>query len=492
MNTRYPDATTEDLTRDSVCIICREEMKPYQRPEDLPPGGDDLRRRATSFISLRMRPKKLPCGHILHLSCLRSWLERQQNCPICRRPVLDGSRAAAQAQGAGANPQGAANGGHNPAVNNQGGGQNRARIFNLGPFRVGFGAGQGNLFRDLAQGVHNGQLNPNAPPAPNPDGRQQLGIGFGFGRRPAPQLPALPAPNGGPELSHADMQAQILRIEQQLMRDINRLRATADQLQTVRGLQSELARLRNQQANPQATNIPQPMINPQGRPNIPFFNPPRMNPTPIQTAQQFASHPQAPEMTAGHQNLPPGVTIPEGWKVLPLRKVDHVRSLVPGQGVVSSVRPPQSMAPGGPSPSAQQQTQQPVQGGGGTATGPGIETGAPLMTAPFTGSQMLQPEQPQQQPQLPSQPQPDPTPATTVEANSSSNAPATAPSIAPMEPSAVTQESAPVEAQSPAPSIPQWGAPGQARNEDTTAPAEEGDATTTRSATVEDAADEGT
>lgn len=32
--------------------------------------------------------KKLPCGHILHLHCLRSWLERAQICPICRTPVL--------------------------------------------------------------------------------------------------------------------------------------------------------------------------------------------------------------------------------------------------------------------------------------------------------------------------------------------------------------------------------------------------------------------
>jgi len=34
------------------------------------------------------RAKKLPCGHILHLHCLRSWLERQQICPICISPLL--------------------------------------------------------------------------------------------------------------------------------------------------------------------------------------------------------------------------------------------------------------------------------------------------------------------------------------------------------------------------------------------------------------------
>jgi len=33
-------------------------------------------------------PKKLICGHIFHFHCLRSWLERQQTCPTCRRPVI--------------------------------------------------------------------------------------------------------------------------------------------------------------------------------------------------------------------------------------------------------------------------------------------------------------------------------------------------------------------------------------------------------------------
>ncbi|KFM28713.1 E3 ubiquitin-protein ligase synoviolin [Auxenochlorella protothecoides] len=61
MDARFPDATAEDLARaDHTCIICREEMVV---------GG---------------RTKRLPCGHVFHLHCLRSWLERQQTCPICR------------------------------------------------------------------------------------------------------------------------------------------------------------------------------------------------------------------------------------------------------------------------------------------------------------------------------------------------------------------------------------------------------------------------
>eukprot|EP00775_Hariotina_reticulata_P002990 gene2990-3273_t len=58
---RFPDASQADLARcDGICIICREEM-------------------AAAGLN-----KKLYCGHVFHLHCLRSWLERQQNCPTCR------------------------------------------------------------------------------------------------------------------------------------------------------------------------------------------------------------------------------------------------------------------------------------------------------------------------------------------------------------------------------------------------------------------------
>ena len=56
---RYPDATLEELTREDTCIICREEMRPWD-PENNPGAMD------------RIRPKKLPCGHILHLGDRKS------------------------------------------------------------------------------------------------------------------------------------------------------------------------------------------------------------------------------------------------------------------------------------------------------------------------------------------------------------------------------------------------------------------------------------
>ena len=41
--------------------------------------------------------KKLPCNHIFHTACLRSWFQRQQTCPTCRlnilRPTVNQARA---------------------------------------------------------------------------------------------------------------------------------------------------------------------------------------------------------------------------------------------------------------------------------------------------------------------------------------------------------------------------------------------------------------
>ncbi|KAF2835861.1 hypothetical protein M501DRAFT_904119, partial [Patellaria atrata CBS 101060] len=71
MNSRYPDATAEELGGENTCIICREEMRPW----------DPQQQNNGQPIDERKRPKKLPCGHVLHFNCLRSWLERQQACP---------------------------------------------------------------------------------------------------------------------------------------------------------------------------------------------------------------------------------------------------------------------------------------------------------------------------------------------------------------------------------------------------------------------------
>lgn len=47
--------------------------------------------------------KKLPCNHIFHTSCLRSWFQRHQTCPTCRLDILR-STPVTQTSAAAANP----------------------------------------------------------------------------------------------------------------------------------------------------------------------------------------------------------------------------------------------------------------------------------------------------------------------------------------------------------------------------------------------------
>lgn len=69
MDRRYPNATEAELNdmSDRTCIICRDELA--------------LRDLQAQQAGPNTTPKKLPCGHIFHFNCLRSWLERQQSCP---------------------------------------------------------------------------------------------------------------------------------------------------------------------------------------------------------------------------------------------------------------------------------------------------------------------------------------------------------------------------------------------------------------------------
>ncbi|KAJ3694713.1 hypothetical protein LUZ60_000090 [Juncus effusus] len=91
MNERFPDATPEELDMgDATCIICREEMT---------------------------TAKKLICGHLFHVQCLRSWLERQHTCPTCRSPIIPTeSASSASQQAAPAQPQPTVTGGTNQST----------------------------------------------------------------------------------------------------------------------------------------------------------------------------------------------------------------------------------------------------------------------------------------------------------------------------------------------------------------------------------------
>lgn len=63
MECNYPMATAEELKRNNDdCAICWDHL--------------DCAR-------------KLPCGHLFHNSCLRSWLEQDTSCPTCRKALSD-------------------------------------------------------------------------------------------------------------------------------------------------------------------------------------------------------------------------------------------------------------------------------------------------------------------------------------------------------------------------------------------------------------------
>lgn len=78
MDERYPNATEQELLTmsDRTCIICREELHVHNA------SSTNVQSTAHSvYDGPNTTPKKLPCGHIFHFYCLRSWLERQQSCP---------------------------------------------------------------------------------------------------------------------------------------------------------------------------------------------------------------------------------------------------------------------------------------------------------------------------------------------------------------------------------------------------------------------------
>lgn len=331
MNARYPDATAEELGRDGTCIICREEMQPWQ-PHPHDPGQ---RRPTRTVVDERQRPKKLPCGHVLHFGCLRSWLERQQVCPTCRSSVLaPPTNQGNNAQTRGPNNQPGHNAGQpgGPQAGNQPGGQNdrqqprrngaRARTFQLGSWRFTLAAGNEQQVQDLLRGHRDNN-------------------------RVAPAVAdVVEATN-----STTSSQDQIARIERQLMREINNINAASEQLGLVRALQGELARLRIAQNNPTA---PEAAIPPT---IIPPFIPPFPNGLPSQTGLRptptpshmgfsapFLAPPQQSVFTSpsssnvlgpGHPDLPTGLTLPEGWNMLPLHRTSTFQQTGPSRSQIT-------------------------------------------------------------------------------------------------------------------------------------------------------------
>lgn len=305
---KYPDATEEDLGREDTCIICREDMRPWD----------------PSIVGAveRSRPKKLPCGHILHFGCLKGWLERQQVCPTCRRSVvIDGAgpngAAAAPGPNVGGQPQAPA-----PAVPGAGGGAGAGagagnpgqpagnlRVFQLGPIRLGFAQGNAENIHDLANQLRlHGANQPAAPAA-----------------TPAPALPTPPANLNDAQSTIESMQAQLHDISNRIQQEMYALQTTQAELQTLHALTLELNRLR--QIQPQATNSLSGQAG-SAAVNAQFIA--QQIPNHFQNAAlhfppSFARHggtPYASAIPSGSHDLPEGVSIPPGWSLLPLHRLE--------------------------------------------------------------------------------------------------------------------------------------------------------------------------
>jgi E3 ubiquitin-protein ligase synoviolin len=339
MNTLYEDATVEDIQREDTCIICREEMRPWSvtnpQPPPAAPGAIPPARPATT-VNERSRPKKLPCGHILHLGCLKSWLERQQMCPTCRRSVVVDPQQT-QRDAANANPPGGAaqpawpgqqdGAGAPPPVANRGAGRGM-RMLNLGPVRIGFG--QADL-QDLAQGLGGAQAGQENGAGGGP---RVYGLELGIPRRLQPQPQPQPPGQGGANPSTSStVQDHLQQVEQQIVAEIRSLQITQQELQLVQLLQAELARLRlmqSGQADPLAANfqMPQmPQLGPLTGRHAPTFT------MPVPQMQRHGARSNAGAIPAGSADLPPGVTIPEGWSLLPLQRLDGLTGIPPAANV---------------------------------------------------------------------------------------------------------------------------------------------------------------
>lgn len=366
MDDKYPDATREEIAREDLCIICREQMlswdelmqqqqqqqqeEGFRQSEEQ--GGTQPPPRSREELereSQRCRPKKLPCGHILHASCLRSWMERQQICPTCRRPVEEPSharngesQAAAgggnvgndndrNAANADANAGGTANAGNNGNVNGnananananantnpnangnanaRAAGRPEPRFFNLGPIRIGFGRHR----------VHAPRPQTRAPPTE----QQQRG-------RTEPNGPSQSTGVAGSVSGIANIQVQLQALEQRISREIETLRVSAEQLRVVGALQEEYQRLAASQTSAgQAQGSP-----PAPGTSASSYSVPCSSTSPLSNAslapspnssnvRQYVSSPQYPALSAGDPRVPDGLVLPAGWSLLPL---------TPGQG----------------------------------------------------------------------------------------------------------------------------------------------------------------
>ncbi|KAI4248707.1 MAG: hypothetical protein LQ352_005845 [Teloschistes flavicans] len=287
MNARYPDATAEEISREDVCIICRENMTVWRDAMAQGRTGDSpAEHRPTDE---RLRAKRLPCGHLLHFACLRSWLERQQICPTCRTPVLSSNAAPPGTRTTvGPNVQGA-----HGIVNRQ---ERGPHIYTLGPFRMIFGARQVN---------NNPQTNPAAA---------------GVSGTPAPSVSQH---RDTATLNSVNIQTQLSQIEQHIAREISNLSHLSGQLQVLRALQAEMTRLRVSHETPSSLT-----------PTTDEHSRQILNTATQETLQSY----RQVMLNHEHQDFPTGLILPHGWTL-------HALHRTPSTPVVSMNRTQQQPTP---------------------------------------------------------------------------------------------------------------------------------------------------
>ncbi|TKA72874.1 hypothetical protein B0A55_06649 [Friedmanniomyces simplex] len=321
MNTRYPDATTEEI-RGDACIVCRESMLAWEQPatgQAQAAQGQPAPAHAPARRDEGLRAKKLPCGHILHLRCLKAWLERQQVCPTCRRPVIQPTETPPPGQPAvpGA-PGNAVAPGAQQAQNGRPARLGRARIFNFGPLRIGFLNGPDNQIQNVINQIRNQQ--PGDPNAAQVAGALQQGpnhLGLQVPYLNAPDQQAGVAGAGGPRAS-VPTQIQMLQLEQRLMQEAHNLAIEQQQLGTLRLMEAEMARLRAQHLPAQ-----QPLGTVMAAQRQAVQMPPGLLPVFAPPPQQQVLHGNAQQQIgSGHEHLPQGMVLPEGWTVMPLQRTN--------------------------------------------------------------------------------------------------------------------------------------------------------------------------
>lgn len=382
MNTRYPDATTEEI-RGDACIVCRESMVAWTQD----PSGQEQARpaghqpsAAPPFTRRRdegLRAKKLPCGHILHLRCLKAWLERQQVCPTCRRPVVSSSTPSSTGQPGANGANGAAPGQQGQQGQGRAQRPNGARIFNLGPIRIGFLNGPGDQIQNIVQQMRNQPAA--AQNGANAQGPNHLGLRVPYA---APGTAGAPRP-GQATAGSTSTQADLMSIEQRLITEAHNLGVEQQQLVVLRAMEGELARLR-------ANVVPgqQPVgtaITAQG--HMPGMHPPfpsQIGTQPIggnhfQRSEAETLHGTGQSYGSGYEHLPQGMTVPEGWNVMPLQRAAPISapagsvSAPAGEQVTDSAPgPPTNEAPTTPHVAAPQNA---------STTVPTNGNGSPLFVA---------------------------------------------------------------------------------------------------------------